>query len=306
MCSGPSSLQLAKALREFLEVVVQEHEYFLYSESIKPGSLWDPKVTRTLKECPVGIACLTSDAVQSAWIHFEAGSIATAGDESRVIPYLHGVSDKDLTPPLARFTAVRSDEAGTYRLVQVLNELRASPARDEVLRRAFDGLYQAFAVSAEKVQSGPTPKHPELPDQAETLAAILQLVQGLDSKVGRLAETVSPTVGFFPTRFLDLSEKSDLDARANPAAGRAPRELLIYDTQIRPDHQGVFFRTGSSWPFVMSGSPPPSETAKPAPSPSQSPDPRPPEPKRSVPPPPIPPAPAAPTPPQTDEPGAQT
>lgn len=201
MCSGSSSLQVARALHQFLESIVYDVEYYLYTESIEPGTLWDPALVKSLSESPVGIACMTPDSLRSDWIHFESGSIASAArDRSRVIPFLVGVRVEDLSTPLKRFSALSTSEDDVRKLVQVVNALRPSPAPSEALTRLFGKFYPDFADSLKSVHLSTKLPKAESPAQLETLASILAATQRIEKRMSVLEGDMERVRDRLPTR----------------------------------------------------------------------------------------------------------
>src|SRR6266550_2287932 len=68
------------------------------------------RIAGELARTSFGILCLTSLNLDNKWIHFEAGALAKQiTDQVRVVPYLHGVSPSDLSPPLNMFNGVKAD-----------------------------------------------------------------------------------------------------------------------------------------------------------------------------------------------------
>ena len=91
-----------------------------------------------LKECSLGIICLTPESLKSHWLTFEAGALSTAIDGSRVIPYRLQLNSPDVEPPLSQFQDVCADEAGTLKLIQSLNNALGRPlGEEERLQRVF-------------------------------------------------------------------------------------------------------------------------------------------------------------------------
>ena len=90
--SGDSSQKVAETLREWIPSVIQAIDPWVSSQDIKPGNRWSDKIKKELDETSYGIICLTSDNLQSDWMHFEAGALAKSmKEDSKVCPYLFQV-----------------------------------------------------------------------------------------------------------------------------------------------------------------------------------------------------------------------
>jgi hypothetical protein len=74
--SGERSKQFATATSQFLRAVFEDAVDTAISSDIEKGAVWFDDLSDALREARVGLLCLTSEAVGSPWIHFEAGILA--------------------------------------------------------------------------------------------------------------------------------------------------------------------------------------------------------------------------------------
>lgn len=108
------------------------------SHDIDAGQRWGLELDEALKECSLGIICLTPESLDSHWLTFEAGALSTAINGSRVIPHRFLLTSSDVGPPLSQFQDVSADESGTFKLVQSLNNALGKPlGEEEHLKRVF-------------------------------------------------------------------------------------------------------------------------------------------------------------------------
>ncbi len=99
--SGERSKQVAFALKEWLPVVLGDEVKPWLSKEIDAGERWSHEVAQRLQETNFGIICLTKDNLDARWIHFEAGALSKALNESCVCPYLLDVSFSEIGEPLS-------------------------------------------------------------------------------------------------------------------------------------------------------------------------------------------------------------
>ena len=110
--SGNRSQRLADALRRYLPSFIPglvgnagDRNLFM-SADIAKRSRWFDEVERELDKADAGLVCVTREALQSGWIHFEAGALARAvrkNDQARrgtLYTYLLGVQPDELRGPL--------------------------------------------------------------------------------------------------------------------------------------------------------------------------------------------------------------
>jgi hypothetical protein len=135
--SGPRSYQLGKTLGSWFR---DRYEFTTFiSSEIDKGSLWFQAVQERLGSADAGIVCLTPASLDSAWLLFEAGALATAvalrkSGSGRLYTYLHGVTPSDLPGPLQAYQSTVATREDTYRLV---NSLLALAERQSVTELDF-------------------------------------------------------------------------------------------------------------------------------------------------------------------------
>jgi hypothetical protein len=140
--SGNQSLVIAKALKDWLPLVIQSVDPWLSAENIRKGTLWRPALTKVLEDCSFGIACLTPGNLNSTWIHFEAGALTKAVAESFLCTYLLDVEPSAIPPPLGDFNHTKAEKDDTRRLLGTLNEaLKGDKRPSKDIDRLFELLW---------------------------------------------------------------------------------------------------------------------------------------------------------------------
>lgn len=95
------------------------------SEDIAKGTRWFDAVEQQLDRADAGLVCVTREALQSGWIHFEAGALARAvrkkkrqgrGEGGTLYTYLLGVEPEELRGPLAEFQSTSFEREDTKKL----------------------------------------------------------------------------------------------------------------------------------------------------------------------------------------------
>ena len=112
--SGPRSLAVAEALRDWLPNVLQYVDPFLSEKDIRAGQRWANEIGVQLETTNFGICCIDATHQNAPWLLFEAGALAKKLEEGRVVAYLmDNIKPADLTGPLTQFQNVACDKAGT-------------------------------------------------------------------------------------------------------------------------------------------------------------------------------------------------
>lgn len=119
--SGERSEGLAKALKEWLPLVLHFAEPWLSKSDIQAGERWSVEIAKELESTNFGILCVTKENLTSPWILFEAGALAKSMQDGRVMPLLLDIDFKEVSGPLAQFQAKKAEQAGVKELIASLN-----------------------------------------------------------------------------------------------------------------------------------------------------------------------------------------
>ncbi|MFO0154193.1 MAG: toll/interleukin-1 receptor domain-containing protein, partial [Alphaproteobacteria bacterium] len=139
--SGERSEALAKALREWLPLVLHFVDPWLSQSDIQPGERWSVQIAKELEHSKFGIICVTRENLNTPWILFEAGALAKSMEDGRVIPLLLDLDFKEISGPLAQFQAKKIDEIGIKELVTSFNKAFANPGADGQIDKLFSALW---------------------------------------------------------------------------------------------------------------------------------------------------------------------
>jgi hypothetical protein len=138
--SGAQSKAIAAALYEWLPTVIPGIVPWMSSEDISKGKRWFEQLLGPLNTCRTCVICLTSQNVQSCWIFFEAGAIASKKDDAHLFTYLVGVAEAAIKgTPLEQYQWTQSERDDTWRLIRDVNRALGDKGHDEnLLRSHFD------------------------------------------------------------------------------------------------------------------------------------------------------------------------
>jgi hypothetical protein len=139
--SGDRSKAAAKALRDWLPVVLQAVRPWMSAEDIDKGSRGLDEVGKALEGMKIGIICLTPENLTEPWILYEAGALSkTLDTKTRLCTYLvTGLQPQDIKAPLGLFQHTGPHRDDTRRLLHAINKALDSPLSEANLDAAFDG-----------------------------------------------------------------------------------------------------------------------------------------------------------------------
>lgn len=130
--SGDVSLKVAKVLKEWLPVVIQNIEPYFSTEDIDKGARWSTDIAKELENADFGILCVTKDNLDSSWLNFEAGALSKAMEKSRVCPFLYDLKPSDISDnPILQFQMTNVDRDDIYKLFKSMNNALGSDGIEE-------------------------------------------------------------------------------------------------------------------------------------------------------------------------------
>ena len=185
--SGERSQIFAKALHEWLPMVLQSVHPWLSHADISAGERWADTVAKELEASEFGITCITRENVSSPWIHFEAGALAKRMQEGRVIPLLLDIDFKDISGPLTQFQAKKAERDGILGVVNAINDLSQTKVSETLLPKQFDALWQTLEKQINEIPKTQLPAKQQRP-QHEVLEELVASIRGLDMRVRETVE----------------------------------------------------------------------------------------------------------------------
>ncbi len=118
--SGLLSKHVAKVVKCWLLDTVfpgQSLEIFISEEDIEIGSDWLKRIKLELLTADLAVVFLTKENINSPWLNFECGGIATGKEERKVVPFLVNISNSDLKTPLKHFQSVSLAQDRVHKLL---------------------------------------------------------------------------------------------------------------------------------------------------------------------------------------------
>lgn len=176
--SGPRGKLIGAAFRTWLPDVIQAVEPF-YSPDIEKGERWSDEIAQSLRQCKVGIICVTPESMLSPWLMFESGAISNA-ELTKVCPLLFQLDPGQLQGPLGQFQATPYSESEVRQLVSAINGLLPVPLAEGQLSRVFDRCWPELEASIVKaLETAPGATKPEKRTIEEMLEETLSTVRML-------------------------------------------------------------------------------------------------------------------------------
>lgn len=193
--SGEESKAIAQILREELPVVINAIDPFVSSEDIEKGVPWFQNISKKLEESSFGIVCLSLSNLQSKWLYFEAGALASKVTQAHVAPLLIDINDADVKAPFSQFQLTKLEQNDFYKLLVTINRaLKDNQLPEETLKRSFAIWWPQFEKKAKTaIASIPKKGAPKVErGDRELLEEILSLVRSLSSNQRNTLDPNSP------------------------------------------------------------------------------------------------------------------
>ena len=101
-----NSQGIANALYEWLPTALHSVNPWVSDYDIHKGTRFLEEIDKALTQCKAGIICLTPENVDSLWVAFEAGALASRVTSSKlVVPLVSRMRPTDVPGPLGMFQA---------------------------------------------------------------------------------------------------------------------------------------------------------------------------------------------------------
>lgn len=204
--SGKLSQELGNALKEWIPDVLQAVQCYFTPEDIQKGDRWSSEIAKELEESMFGIFCVTSENLNSGWMHFEAGAISKSKDGAQVCPILFDLRPTDLTGPLQQFQATVFSEEDMLKLMKAINaKLDTQAIAEDRLTRQFSLCWPRLQESINTILSSrkTTSKKParserELIEEILTIVREGQRTEKVDSDIYSKQQNLFPYSQFAP------------------------------------------------------------------------------------------------------------
>ena len=174
--SGDTSLKVAKVLKEWIPVVIQNIEPYFSTEDIDKGARWSTDIAKELENADFGILCVTRDNLDSSWLNFEAGALSKAIEKSRVCPFLYDLKPSDISNnPILQFQMTNVDRDDVYKLFKSMNNAFGDNGLEEQrLKTLFELSWQSIDKALKSITSVETDKTDNIKKKANNQNTMLE------------------------------------------------------------------------------------------------------------------------------------
>jgi len=198
--SGERSKHIAETFRDWMRRVLQATEPWI-STHIDKGLVWDNEISKNLNESRIGILCLTSDNLDSTYLHYEAGAISNV-EGAIVCTFLFDIDSIDVKQPLSRFQNTKNIEADILLMLKTINlklkENKETYLLEKELEENFKLFYPLLQTELDKTPATnqPKPKRKE----ADLLEEILRGIRSLQSTTSPISSLNSIRRDSYPVK----------------------------------------------------------------------------------------------------------
>ena len=179
--SNTRSRAIAQVLLVYLEHFNDTFAPWMSSEIEKGANSSDEIHSALSDSLGAGIICLTADNLNSPWLHYEAGYLASF-DKARVMTLLFEVTSADVKRPLANTqNTVATDKDDFRKLLTTLNNLAPQQVKAEVLDIRFENFWPKIEQNFIEIKSTAGPVPVAKRSEADLLAEVLTTVRRIEN-----------------------------------------------------------------------------------------------------------------------------
>jgi hypothetical protein len=226
--SGERSHYVAKALRDWLPLVLHFADPWLSDRDIAAGERWSEKIATELEARQFGILVLTRENVAAPWVLFEAGALSKAFATSQVVPYLVDLEFKDLSGPLAQFQAAKAERSSTRELIEAINARADRPLQPAHMHELFDALWPKLEATLSSLPSVETSATSSTKER-DVIEELVEVTRRVERRLDDLTDNVGTIIGARGTGAIP-----HVDTLTVSVTGEFPQLKGISEFEIRP------------------------------------------------------------------------
>jgi hypothetical protein len=212
--SGERSLYVAQFFHGWLQKVLQRAKPWLSDRDIEKGTVGVDEIKRALAGMRIGIFFLTPENRESAWMSYEAGSLANeVDDKSRICTYfLGGLQIPHVKGPLGIFQRTKPEKDDTFKLVRTINKaIGDDVVPDAHLEEIFEKWWPDLEAHLQRMSDAAgTPKLPSMDEMLSELLELSRAAANSRKQVEWLDQLAADSKDVFPVIFQVL-KRAKLD-----------------------------------------------------------------------------------------------
>jgi len=240
--SGETSRELAQAFQAWISQVIQQCQVFFSPADIEKGTRWASEISHELSNCSAGLLFLTSENLDSRWLHFEAGALSKSFETSRVVPILYNVETTQVQYPLAQFQSIRFNKDEVFELVRTANKWQEENqiVASAVLEVALETFWPRLdALTKTILENSTRTQEPRAPFALEnTVKEILEIVRLLAEGSASSAES------------LDIEDTYPLNTRVRHST-RGPGTVVRRFVKGAQQYVSIKFDSGERFKYPI-------------------------------------------------------
>lgn len=202
---------------------------------------------------------MTPNNLDSRWLNYEAGALASRLAEARVMPFLIGLRDSDVIGPLGQLQLTTYDRDDVLKMMLDINKVASSPIEESRVRLTFDRFWvdlqnRLDPLVDQLLASGEDRRTREV-DVGAVVEEILSVVRGQQQLLASQSATPHDQRSFTTRELLELWVTWDAihelvlgnaDAkRVDPELGRLSRSMdALVNDKVRDIPMQIDFSSG--------------------------------------------------------------
>lgn len=178
--SGQKGKRMAELLQDWIPTVFHRIEPRLSEADMADGK-WHEELVEDLWLITFGIICIEPSSLHSQSLNFEAGALTGAIERKKIVTFLLGIEEDEVTGPLSHFNFVSFDKKSIRDMIFEINSSSSKPVEEGRLERTFEHAWPSLKEGLKNIEI-----INELPEDAveEEKAAV--------SKAGKVKEKAPP------------------------------------------------------------------------------------------------------------------
>lgn len=214
------SKEVAIVFKDWLKLVIQQLDPFMSEKDIELGTNWNDEIKTQLSQSKLGLIFITEENLNSQWLNYEVGALASSFEKSKVIPILIDVQSVG-TSPLSQFQSTKQfDKNNILKVIQSINSsLDGSRLDEATLNETFNVFWPRLDERLKQVdlkfKSQPSKKVAK--EKIDTEVLLTDLVNRSDFTINFMNEIKDQIMQLNEQLYFSNSGNIDIDTQSNRA-----------------------------------------------------------------------------------------
>jgi len=149
--SGDKGKRIAELLQDWIPTIFHRIEPRLSEADMADGK-WNEELVEDLWLITFGIICVEPSSLHSQSLNFEAGALTGAIERKKIVTFLLGIDEEEVTGPLSHFNFVSFDKKSIKDMIFQINASSSKPIEEDRLEQSFEHAWPSLKEGLNNIE----------------------------------------------------------------------------------------------------------------------------------------------------------